>query len=167
RFRLPSRLLQGPEADPAQGLIHPIARPARRPAFPDFRLSDLLESSMLQAYRQHAAERAALGIPPLPLDAQQVADVIELLKSPPAGEEQFLLDLLTNRVPAGVDEAAKVKASYLAALAFGSEKNALISRGRATEMLATMPGASNVAPRIDLLDDEALGPIPADGHKCT
>ena len=76
---------------------------------------------MLQAYRQHAAEREALGIPPLPLDAQQTADVIELLKAPPAGEEQFLLDLLVNRVPAGVDEAAKVKASYLAALAFGSE----------------------------------------------
>ncbi|MGO1893126.1 MAG: hypothetical protein ACTH0Y_08130, partial [Luteimonas sp.] len=80
---------------------------------------------MLQAYRQHAAEREALGIPPLPLDAQQTADVIELLKAPPAGEEQFLLDLLVHRVPAGVDEAAKVKASYLAALAFGSENNAL------------------------------------------
>ncbi|NLG60578.1 MAG: hypothetical protein GX538_10535, partial [Gammaproteobacteria bacterium] len=78
---------------------------------------------MLEAYRQHVDERAALGIPPLPLSPQQTADVIELLKDPPAGEEQFLLDLLVHRVPAGVDEAAKVKASYLAALAFGSEKN--------------------------------------------
>ena len=78
---------------------------------------------MLEAYRHHVAERAALGIPPLPLSAQQTADVIELLKNPPAGEAQFLLDLITHRVPAGVDDAAKVKASYLAAIAFGSEKS--------------------------------------------
>ncbi|HIY70045.1 MAG TPA: bifunctional aconitate hydratase 2/2-methylisocitrate dehydratase [Candidatus Luteimonas excrementigallinarum] len=122
---------------------------------------------MLQAYRQHAAEREALGIPPLPLDAQQTADVIELLKAPPAGEEQFLLDLLVNRVPAGVDEAAKVKASYLAALAFGSEKNALISAERATELLGTMLGGYNVQPLIDLLDDDDLGPIAANGLKKT
>ena len=89
---------------------------------------------MLEAYRHHVAERAALGIPPLPLSAQQTADVIELLKNPPAGEAEFLLDLITNRVPAGVDDAAKVKASYLAAIAFGSEKNTLISRERATEL---------------------------------
>ena len=76
---------------------------------------------MLEAYRHHAAERAALGIPPLPLSAQQTAQVIELLKNPPAGEEQFLVDLITHRVPAGVDDAAKVKASYLAAVAFGTE----------------------------------------------
>lgn len=122
---------------------------------------------MLQAYRQHAAEREALGIPPLPLDPQQTADVIELLKAPPAGEEQFLLDLLVNRVPAGVDEAAKVKASYLAALAFGSEKNALISAERATELLGTMLGGYNVQPLIDLLDNDALGAIAADGLKKT
>ena len=122
---------------------------------------------MLQAYRQHAAEREALGIPPLPLDAQQTADVIELLKAPPAGEEQFLLDLLVNRVPAGVDEAAKVKASYLAALAFGSEKSALISAESATELLGTMLGGYNVSPLIDLLDNDTLGPIAADGLKKT
>ncbi|MGY0559447.1 bifunctional aconitate hydratase 2/2-methylisocitrate dehydratase [Luteimonas sp. A277] len=122
---------------------------------------------MLQAYRQHAAEREALGITPLPLDAQQTADVIELLKNPPAGEEQFLLDLITHRVPAGVDEAAKVKASYLAALALGSEQNALISRERATELLGTMLGGYNVSPLIDLLDDDLLGPIAADGLKKT
>ena len=76
---------------------------------------------MLQAYRQHAAERAALGIPPLPLSAKQTAEMIELLKAPPKGEESTLVELMTHRVPAGVDDAAKVKASYLAAIAHGSE----------------------------------------------
>ena len=84
---------------------------------------------MLQAYRQHTAERAALGIPPLPLDAKQTAELIELIKNPPAGEGEFLLDLLTHRVPPGVDDAAKVKASYLAAVAHGELRNRpLISR---------------------------------------
>ncbi len=122
---------------------------------------------MLEAYRHHAAERAALGIPPLPLSAQQTAEVIELLKNPPAGEEQFLVDLLTHRVPAGVDDAAKVKASYLAALAFGSEKNPLISRARATELLGTMLGGYNVSPLIELLDDAEVGAIAAEGLKHT
>jgi len=122
---------------------------------------------MLEAYRHHVAERAALGIPPLPLSAQQTADVIELLKNPPAGEAEFLLDLITHRVPAGVDDAAKVKASYLAAIAFGSEKNALISRERATELLGTMLGGYNVAPLIQLLDDAQVGAIAADALKNT
>ncbi len=122
---------------------------------------------MLEAYRHHVAERAALGIPPLPLTAQQTADVIELLKNPPAGEAEFLLDLITNRVPAGVDDAAKVKASYLAAIAFGSEKNALITRARATELLGTMLGGYNVAPLIQLLDDAEVGAIAAEGLKHT
>ena len=122
---------------------------------------------MLEAYRHHVAERAALGIPPLPLSAQQTADVIELLKNPPAGEAEFLLDLLTHRVPAGVDDAAKVKASYLAAIAFGSEKNELISRERATELLGTMLGGYNVAPLIELLDDAAVGAIAANALKNT
>ncbi|TCT25830.1 bifunctional aconitate hydratase 2/2-methylisocitrate dehydratase [Thermomonas haemolytica] len=122
---------------------------------------------MLDAYRKHQAERAALGIPPLPLNAQQTADLIELLKAPPAGEEAFLLDLLVNRVPAGVDDAAKVKASYLAALAFGSEKNPLISRARATELLGTMLGGYNVAPLVQLLDDAEVGAVAADALKHT
>ena len=122
---------------------------------------------MLEAYRHHVAERAALGIPPLPLSAQQTADVIELLKNPPAGEAEFLLDLITNRVPAGVDDAAKVKASYLAAVAFGTEKNNLISRERATELLGTMLGGYNVAPLIQLLDDAQVGAIAADALKNT
>lgn len=122
---------------------------------------------MLEAYRHHVAERAALGIPPLPLSAQQTADVIELLKNPPAGEAEFLLDLLTHRVPAGVDDAAKVKASYLAAIAFGSETNALISRERATELLGTMLGGYNVAPLVQLLDDAVVGAIAATALKNT
>ncbi|OEZ02022.1 MULTISPECIES: bifunctional aconitate hydratase 2/2-methylisocitrate dehydratase [Stenotrophomonas] len=122
---------------------------------------------MLEAYRHHVAERAALGIPPLPLNAQQTADVIELLKNPPAGEADFLVELLTHRVPAGVDDAAKVKASYLAAIAFGSETNALIPRERATELLGTMLGGYNVAPLIQLLDDSTVGAIAADALKKT
>ncbi|WP_314402887.1 bifunctional aconitate hydratase 2/2-methylisocitrate dehydratase [Stenotrophomonas rhizophila] len=122
---------------------------------------------MLEAYRHHVAERAALGIPPLPLSAQQTADVIELLKNPPAGEAEFLLELLTHRVPAGVDDAAKVKASYLAAIALGSEINALISRERATELLGTMLGGYNVAPLVQLLDDAVVGAIAADALKKT
>ncbi|ETD67947.1 bifunctional aconitate hydratase 2/2-methylisocitrate dehydratase [Pelistega indica] len=122
---------------------------------------------MLEAYRKHEAERAALGIPALPLSAKQTADLIELLKNPPAGEEKFLLDLLTHRVPAGVDDAAKVKASYLAAIAFGSEKNALISPALATELLGTMLGGYNISPLIDLLDNAELGQIAANGLKKT
>ncbi|WP_413974950.1 bifunctional aconitate hydratase 2/2-methylisocitrate dehydratase [Stenotrophomonas acidaminiphila] len=122
---------------------------------------------MLEAYRHHVAERAALGIPPLPLSAQQTADVIELLKNPPAGEAEFLLDLITHRVPAGVDDAAKVKASYLAAIAFGTENSALISRERATELLGTMLGGYNVAPLIQLLDDAQVGAIAAGALKHT
>ncbi|MCR6496107.1 bifunctional aconitate hydratase 2/2-methylisocitrate dehydratase [Thermomonas sp. S9] len=122
---------------------------------------------MLDAYRKHQAERAALGIPPLPLTAPQTADLIELLKAPPAGEEAFLLDLLVNRVPAGVDDAAKVKASYLAALAFGSETNPLIPRARATELLGTMLGGYNVAPLVQLLDDAEVGAVAADALKHT
>jgi aconitate hydratase 2/2-methylisocitrate dehydratase len=122
---------------------------------------------MLDAYRKHQAERAALGIPALPLSAQQTADVIELLKNPPAGEGEFLLELLSQRVPAGVDDAAKVKASYLAALAFGSEQNALISPAHATKLLGTMLGGYNVAPLVQLLDSAELGAVAADALKHT
>lgn len=122
---------------------------------------------MLSSYRQHVAERAALGIPPLPLTAQQTAEVIELLKAPPAGEETFLLDLITHRVPAGVDDAAKVKASYLAAVAFGTESNPLIGRARATELLGTMLGGYNIHPLIELLDDAEVGTVAAEALKHT
>ncbi|HEX7640557.1 MAG TPA: bifunctional aconitate hydratase 2/2-methylisocitrate dehydratase [Burkholderiaceae bacterium] len=122
---------------------------------------------MLEAYRQHVAERAALGIPPLPLDAQQTAAVIELLKAPPAGEDAFLLDLLTHRVPPGVDDAAKVKASFLSAVAHGDVAVAQISRAKATELLGTMVGGYNVKPLIDLLDDAEVAPVAAAGLKKT
>jgi aconitate hydratase 2/2-methylisocitrate dehydratase len=122
---------------------------------------------MLQAYREHVAERAALGIPPLPLSAKQTAELIELLKAPPAGEDAFLLNLITHRVPAGVDDAAKVKASYLAAVAHGTEKSPLISRAKATELLGTMLGGYNIGPMVDLLDDAEVAAVAADGLKKT
>ncbi|MBK9348498.1 MAG: bifunctional aconitate hydratase 2/2-methylisocitrate dehydratase [Burkholderiales bacterium] len=122
---------------------------------------------MLQAYRDHVAERAALGIPPLPLTAKQTGELIELLKNPPKGEEATLVDLITHRVPAGVDDAAKVKASYLAAVAHGTEKCALISRERATELLGTMLGGYNISPMVDLLDDAAVAAEAAEGLKKT
>ena len=122
---------------------------------------------MLQTYRAHVAERAALGIPPLPLSAKQTGELIELLKSPPQGEEATLVDLITHRVPAGVDDAAKVKASYLAAVAHGTEKCALISREKATELLGTMLGGYNISPLVDLLDDAAVAEVAANGLKKT
>ncbi|MFM8767727.1 MAG: aconitate hydratase B, partial [Rubrivivax sp.] len=122
---------------------------------------------MLAAYRQHAAERAALGIPALPLSAQQTAELIELIKNPPAGEDAFLLDLLTHRVPPGVDDAAKVKASFLAAVAHGDIAVALISREKATELLGTMVGGYNRHPLSELLDDAGTGPVAAEGLKKT
>ena len=122
---------------------------------------------MLQAYRQHVAERAALGIPPLALSAQQTAELIELIKNPPAGEDAFLLDLLTHRIPPGVDDAAKVKASFLTAVADGELSVALISRAKATELLGTMVGGYNVKPLVDLLGDAEVGTIAADALKKT
>ena len=122
---------------------------------------------MLEAYRQAAAERAALGIPALPLTAQQTADLAELLKNPPEGESEFLLDLLANRIPAGVDDAAKVKASFLAAIAEGSVSSPLVSPEYATELLGTMLGGYNIHPLIELLDHETLAPIAANGLKHT
>ncbi len=122
---------------------------------------------MLQSYVEHVAERAALGIPPLPLSPKQTADLIELIKSAPAKEEAFLVDLLTNRVPPGVDDAAKVKASFLAAIAHGDLSVNAISKAKATELLGTMVGGYNVKPLIDLLDDAEVAQIAADGLKKT
>jgi aconitate hydratase 2 / 2-methylisocitrate dehydratase len=122
---------------------------------------------MLQAYVNHVAERAALGIPPLPLSAAQTADLIELLKNPSPAQAEVLVNLITYRVPAGVDDAAKVKASYLAAVAHGTEKCAVISRQKATELLGTMLGGYNIGPLVDLLDDAQVGGIAAEGLKKT
>ena len=122
---------------------------------------------MLKAYRDHVAERAALGIPPLALDAKQVADLIELIKNPPKGEEAFLLDLITHRVPPGVDDAAKVKASFLSAVAHGDVSTSLISKAKATELLGTMVGGYNVKPLIDLLDHADVAAVATEGLKKT
>ncbi len=112
---------------------------------------------MLEAYRSHAEERAKLGIVPKPLDAEQTAGLVELLKNPPAGEEDFLLDLISNRVPAGVDEAAYVKAGFLSALAMGKDKSPLISKLDAVKLLGTMLGGYNISTLVELLDDAELG----------
>ena len=116
---------------------------------------------MLTQYRQHVAERAAEGVVPKPLDATQVAALVELLKQPTAGDEAEILDLLANRIPAGVDEAAYVKASFLTAVAKGDEHSPLLSAEKATELLGTMLGGYNVAPLIELLDNANLAPIAA------
>ena len=111
---------------------------------------------MLEEYRAHVKERANMGVVPQPLSAAQTADLVELLKAPPAGEEDFLLELLTERVPAGVDEAAYVKAGFLAAIASGEATSPLIDKNRAIEILGTMLGGYNIQPMIAALDDDAL-----------
>jgi aconitate hydratase 2 / 2-methylisocitrate dehydratase len=126
-----------------------------------------MPSAFMQTYQAHVAERAALGIPALPLSAKQTGDLIEQLKAPTAGEEAALVELLAHRVPAGVDNAAKVKASYLAAIAHGTEKCSAISPAKATELLGTMLGGYNLTPLIDLLDNPAVAEVAAAGLKKT
>ena len=111
---------------------------------------------MLEAYRKHVEERAAEGVPPKPLTEQQVADLVELLKTPPAGEEEFIQDLFVNRVPPGVDQAAYVKAAFLTAIVKGEASSPLIDRKRAVQLLGTMQGGYNVATLVEALDDAEL-----------
>ncbi len=113
---------------------------------------------MLEAYRKHVEERAAEGVPAKPLDPEQTSALIELLKNPPAGEEEFLVDLLSNRVPAGVDQAAYVKAGFLAAIAKGEASSPLVDKVKAVELLGTMLGGYNIAPLIECLEIEELAP---------
>jgi aconitate hydratase 2/2-methylisocitrate dehydratase len=122
---------------------------------------------MLEAYNAQVAERAALGIPALPLTKDQTAELIGLLKNPPKGKEAELVDLITFRVPAGVDEAAKVKAEFLAAVAKGTDKSPLISRIKATELLGTMLGGYNIAPLVELLADAECAAAAAEALKKT
>ncbi|MFL1731442.1 bifunctional aconitate hydratase 2/2-methylisocitrate dehydratase [Moraxella oculi] len=122
---------------------------------------------MLAEYRKHVAEREALGVPPQPLTDAQTADLVELLKNPPAGEEAYLVDLLENRVPAGVDQAAYVKAAFLNAVAKGETSSPLVSKERAVYLLGTMLGGYNVAPLVDLLDDSELGGLATEALKKT
>jgi aconitate hydratase 2 / 2-methylisocitrate dehydratase len=126
-----------------------------------------MPSPFMQTYQAHVAERAALGIPPLPLSAKQTGELIEQLKKPAAGEEAALVELITHRVPAGVDDAAKVKASYLAAVAHGTEKCSLMTPAKATELLGTMLGGYNLTPLIDLLDNAAVADVAAAALKKT
>ncbi|MDN5369046.1 MAG: aconitate hydratase 2 / 2-methylisocitrate dehydratase [Shewanella sp.] len=116
---------------------------------------------MLEAYRKHVAERAAEGVVPKPLDAHQVAELVELVKNPPAGEEQFILDLLENRIPPGVDEAAYVKAGFLDAVANGSVTSPILSAEHAVELLGTMQGGYNIEPLVRFLDNNKLAPLAA------
>ena len=122
---------------------------------------------MLEAYRAHAAERAAQGIPPLPLNAEQVGELVELLKAPPAGEADFLLDLLTQRVPPGVDDAAYVKAAFLADVVKGETVCELVDQSHAISLLGTMLGGYNIMPLVDLLDDPNAAAAAAEELKGT
>ena len=122
---------------------------------------------MLEAYRAHVSERAELGIPPKALDPAWTADLVELLKAPPAGEEEFLLDLIANRVPPGVDEAAYVKASFLSAIVNGEAASPLIDRAAAVALLGNMHGGYNVETLVKLLDDDELAPAAAHELKGT
>ena len=122
---------------------------------------------MLEDYRKHVEERAAQGIPPKPLNPEQVAGLVELLKNPPAGEEEFLVELLSERVPPGVDEAAYVKAGFLSALAKGEESCDLISAEAAVQLLGNMHGGYNITTLVELLDNNDLAELAAEELKHT
>lgn len=122
---------------------------------------------MLEAYRSHVAERAAEGVPPKPLNAEQVAGLVELLKNPPANEAETLLDLITNRVPPGVDEAAYVKAAFLSAILKDEASSPLIDKPLAIKLLGMMLGGYNIETLVDLLDNAELAPLAAHELKHT
>lgn len=135
---------------------------------PDTHLGPLMRViTVLEAYRKHIEERAAQGIVPQPLNAEQTAGLVELLKNPPAGEEAVLVDLITNRVPPGVDEAAYVKAGFLSAIAKGEANSPLIDKKRAVELLGTMQGGYNIATMVELLDNAELAAVAAEQLKHT
>jgi len=122
---------------------------------------------VLQAYRNHVNERAEQGIVPKPISAEQMTDMVELLKNPPEGEETFLLDLITNRVPAGVDQAAYVKAGFLSAIAKGETTSPIIDKNLAVELLGTMLGGYNITTLVELLDDNDLAELAGEQLKKT
>src|SRR5690554_88024 len=122
---------------------------------------------VLEAYREHVAERAALGIPPKPLNAEQTAALVELLKNPPAGEEETLVDLLENRIPPGVDEAAYVKAAFLSAIVKGEASSPLIDNKKAVQLLGMMQGGYNISTLVDLLDNAELAELAGEELKHT
>ncbi|MBS9783106.1 MAG: bifunctional aconitate hydratase 2/2-methylisocitrate dehydratase [Pasteurella sp.] len=116
-------------------------------------------TNFLDTYQQHVDERAVEGIVPQPLNAEQTAQLIELLKQPPQGKEDYLLSLFENRIPAGVDEAAYVKASFLSAIINNEASSPLISSQYAVELLGTMQGGYNIEPLLQALDNDALAPV--------
>jgi len=120
------------------------------------------DTTVLNQYRQHTQDRAALGIPPLPLTAAQVSAVCDLLQHPPQGEEDYLLHLLRDRVPPGVDEAAYIKAGFLTAIAKGELRSPLISPMAAVELLGTMLGGYNVQSLVELLRHAELADAAAE-----
>ncbi|MBE8717153.1 bifunctional aconitate hydratase 2/2-methylisocitrate dehydratase [Cellvibrio polysaccharolyticus] len=122
---------------------------------------------MLEAYRKHVAERAEEGVPPKPLNAEQVAGLVELLKNPPANEAETLLDLITNRVPPGVDEAAYVKAAFLSAILKDEAQSPLIDKPLAIKLLGMMLGGYNIETLVNLLDNAELAPLAAEQLKHT
>lgn len=122
---------------------------------------------MLEAYRAHVAERAALNIPPQALNAEQVAALVELLKSPPQGEEDFLLELISERVPPGVDEAAYVKAAFLSAIVTGEAESPLIDAAAAIKLLGNMHGGYNIETLVNSLENEELAPLATEELKHT
>jgi len=122
---------------------------------------------VLEAYREHVAEREALGIPPKPLNAEQTAALVDLLKNPPAGEEDTLVYLLENRVPPGVDEAAYVKAAFLTAIVKGEASSPLLDKPKAVQLLGMMQGGYNIATLVDLLDDSELAELAGEQLKRT
>src|SRR5690554_6476284 len=141
------------------------SRRAPRPSRGTFQLMRV--HIVLEAYREHVAEREALGIPPKPLNPEQTAGLIELLKNPPAGEEATLVDLLENRIPPGVDEAAYVKASFLTAIVKGEASSPLVSKQKAVQLLGMMQGGYNITTLIELLDNADLAALAAEELKHT
>ena len=125
------------------------------------------EEKMLVEYREHVNKRKSQNIPPKPLNADQTSDLVKLLKNPPKGEENFLLDLISNRVPPGVDEAAYVKASFLSAIATAKDHSPIISRELSVKLLGQMLGGYNVATLVELLDDEDMQECAAEQLKST
>ena len=109
---------------------------------------------MLNDYQHHLEQREQEGLPPLPLDSEQVTALVELLKQAKNNESEYLLSLLIHRVPPGVDQAAYVKAGFLSDVAKGNTSCELINKIRATQLLGSMMGGYNIQPLIDLLDED-------------
>ncbi len=116
-------------------------------------------ANFLEDYQKHVEQRKAAGVVPLPLNAEQTAQLIELLKVPAGQNTEYLMDLFENRIPAGVDEAAYVKASFLSAVVAGDVSSPLISKQRALELLGTMQGGYNIEPLVKALDNPELAPL--------